>query len=79
MSCRHRKEIDNLSNLWTGHQSTSGGGPVDLPDSGAAVPQGQDFAKASGCSCALTSPSRDASLLVFALAGFVAVVVRRSR
>jgi MYXO-CTERM domain-containing protein len=60
-------------------QSTSGGGLVDIPDSGAAVPQGQDFAKASGCSCSVTVPSRDASLLVFALAGLLAVLVRRSR
>jgi MYXO-CTERM domain-containing protein len=60
-------------------RSTSGGGPVDLPDSGAAVPQGQDLVKTSGCSCSVTTPSRSASLLLFAVAGMLAVVVRRSR
>jgi len=60
-------------------QAALSGGLVDLPDSGAAVPQGQRLAKSSGCSCSMTAPSRDAGLLAFALAGFVAVRVRRSR
>jgi len=60
-------------------QSSTGGGLVDLPDSGAAVPEGQRLAKSSGCSCALAGPTRDASLLVFAVTGLLAVLVRRSR
>ena len=60
-------------------QSSTGGGLVDLPDSGTAVPDGQRLAKSSGCSCALAGPTRDASLLVFAAAGLLAALVRRSR
>jgi MYXO-CTERM domain-containing protein len=60
-------------------QSTPGDGLIDLPDSGATVPQGPRVAKSSGCSCAMTAPAPDASLLLFAVAGMLAVLVRRSR
>jgi len=60
-------------------QSSTGGGLVDLPDSGAAVPEGQRLAKASGCSCALAGPARSASLIIFAVAGLLALLVHRSR
>jgi MYXO-CTERM domain-containing protein len=60
-------------------QAAPSGGQVDLPDSGATVPQGQRLAKSSGCSCSVAAPSPDASLLVFAVAGMLALLVRRSR
>jgi len=68
----------------TGSDTFAGAGSdglIDLPDSGATVSQGPREAKSSGCSCAITAPapSSDASLLLFAAAGMLAVLVRRSR
>ena len=50
----------------------------DIPDSGSA-PIDQRIGGSSGCACSLSGPSRDTSLLVFAVAGILAVLVRRSR
>jgi Calx-beta domain len=62
----------------TDTQAASGVGLNDVPDSGASTPRGQ-LGGTSGCSCSLAAPSRDAGLLVFAVAGFLAALVRRSR
>ena len=74
----------------TGPDATLGGdafiGSTSISDAQAAsgigqsaAPQDQRLGGASGCSCSLTGPSRDTSLLVFTMAGLLAVLARRSR